>query len=76
MATRKAGCIYCRDSVAEVATPVIFGVAIIALVFLPLMTLEGTEGKLFSPLAYTIAIALVISLVLSLTFRRHCRCSG
>jgi len=56
-----------RDAVAEVATPVIFGVLIIVLVFLPLMTLEGTEGKMFSPLAYTIAIALLLSLVLSLT---------
>jgi cobalt-zinc-cadmium resistance protein CzcA len=56
-----------RDAVAEVATPVIFGVMIIVLVFLPLMTLEGTEGKMFAPLAYTIAIALMLSLVLSLT---------
>jgi cobalt-zinc-cadmium resistance protein CzcA len=56
-----------RDAVAEVATPVIFGVLIIVLVFLPLMTLEGTEGKMFGPLAYTIAIALLISLALSLT---------
>jgi heavy metal efflux system protein len=56
-----------RDAVAEVATPVIFGVLIIVLVFLPLMTLEGTEGKMFAPLAYTIAIALLLSLVLSLT---------
>jgi cobalt-zinc-cadmium resistance protein CzcA len=56
-----------RDAVAEVATPVIFGVTIIVLVFLPLMTLEGTEGKMFAPLAYTIAIALLISLVLSLS---------
>lgn len=56
-----------RDAVAEVATPVIFGVLIIVLVFLPLMTLEGTEGKMFAPLAYTIAIALLISLALSLT---------
>src|SRR4051812_1843630 len=53
--------------VEEVATPTLFGVAIIILVFLPLMTLEGMEGKMFSPLAYTIAIALAISLVLSLT---------
>ena len=52
---------------AEVGTPVLFGVGIICLVFLPLMTLEGIEGKLFSPLAYTIAIALFISLILSLT---------
>src|SRR5882757_4543514 len=54
-------------AVTEVATPVLFGVAIIILVFLPLMTLEGMEGKMFAPLAYTIAIALAISLVLSLT---------
>jgi len=55
------------DAVGDVATPVLFGVAIIILVFLPLMTLEGMEGKMFAPLAYTIAIALAISLVLSLT---------
>ncbi len=54
-------------AVVEVATPVIFGVGIIILVFLPLMTLHGMEGKMFAPLAYTIAIALAISLVLSLT---------
>jgi cobalt-zinc-cadmium resistance protein CzcA len=54
-------------AVIEVATPVVFGVTIIILVFLPLMTLEGMEGKMFSPLAYTIAIALGISLILSLT---------
>lgn len=51
----------------EVATPVIFGVGIIILVFLPLMTLQGMEGKMFAPLAYTIAIALGISLILSMT---------
>jgi cobalt-zinc-cadmium resistance protein CzcA len=55
------------DAVGEVATPVLFGVTIIILVFLPLMTLEGMEGKMFAPLAYTIAIALGISLLLSLT---------
>lgn len=38
---------------------------IIILVFLPLMTLEGMEGKMFAPLAYTIAVALGISLILS-----------
>jgi cobalt-zinc-cadmium resistance protein CzcA len=54
-------------AVQDVATPTLFGVAIIILVFLPLMTLEGMEGKMFAPLAYTIAIALAISLVLSLT---------
>jgi len=55
------------NAVVEVATPVIFGVGIIILVFLPLMTLQGMEGKMFAPLAYTIAIALGISLILSLT---------
>ena len=55
------------EAAAEVATPVLFGVGIIILVFLPLMTLEGMEGKMFGPLAYTIAIALFVSLVLSLT---------
>jgi len=54
-------------SVVEVATPVIFGIGIIILVFLPLMTLQGMEGKMFAPLAYTIAIALGMSLILSLT---------
>ncbi|QXP88038.1 efflux RND transporter permease subunit [Methylococcus capsulatus] len=52
---------------AEVGTPVLFGVGIICLVFLPLMTMTGLEGKLFAPLAYTIAIALFISLIVSLT---------
>ena len=51
----------------EVATPVLFGVGIIILVFLPLMTLQGMEGKMFSPLAFTIAIALLISLFISMT---------
>jgi len=55
------------DATSEVGTPVIFGVSIIILVFLPLMTLQGMEGKMFAPLAFTIAIALFVSLVLALT---------
>ncbi|WP_293006480.1 CusA/CzcA family heavy metal efflux RND transporter [Nitrosomonas sp.] len=54
------------NAVAEVGTPVIFGVFVTILVFLPLMTLEGMEGKTFSPLAVTIAIALLVSLFVSL----------
>lgn len=50
----------------EVATPTIFGILIIILVFLPLMTLQGQEGKMFGPLAMTIAISLFVSLVVSL----------
>jgi cobalt-zinc-cadmium resistance protein CzcA len=55
------------EATKEVATPTIFGIAIIILVFLPLMTLQGIEGKMFAPLAFTIAIALAVSLVVSLT---------
>ena len=55
------------DAVSEVGVPVIFGIFVIILVFLPLMTLQGMEGKIFSPLAFTIAIALAVSLFLSLT---------
>jgi len=55
------------EAVKEVATPVIFGIGIIILVFLPLMTLQGMEGKMFAPLAYTIAIALAVSLLIALT---------
>ncbi|MFN7835148.1 MAG: efflux RND transporter permease subunit [Burkholderiaceae bacterium] len=54
------------DATVEVGVPVIFGIGIIILVFLPLMTLQGMEGKLFSPLAFTIVIALAVSLVISL----------
>lgn len=54
------------DATQEVATPTIFGIAIIILVFLPLMTLQGIEGKMFAPLALTIAIALTVSLIVSL----------
>ena len=55
------------DATLEVATPVVFGICIIILVFLPLITLEDMEGKMFAPLAITIAISLAISLIISLT---------
>ncbi len=51
----------------EVGRPIVFGIFIIIVVFLPLFTLEGFEGKMFSPLAFTISFALLGSLVLSLT---------
>jgi cobalt-zinc-cadmium resistance protein CzcA len=51
----------------EVAVPVAAGIAIIVIVFLPLLSLEGLEGKLFAPVALTIVFALTVSLVLSLT---------
>jgi len=54
-------------AVREVAVPVAAGILIIAVVFLPLMTLQGLEGKFFVPVAMTIVFALASSLVLSLT---------
>lgn len=51
----------------EVGRPIVFGIAIIIIVFLPLFTLQGFEGKMFGPLAFTISFALLGSLVLSLT---------
>ena len=51
----------------EVAVPVAAGIAIIVIVFLPLLSLEGLEGKLFAPVALTIVFALSVSLLLSLT---------
>lgn len=51
----------------DVAVPVVSGVAIIVIVFLPLLTLEGLEGKLFGPVTLTIVFALLGALLLSLT---------
>ena len=54
-------------AVKEVSIPVTSGILIIITVFLPLLTLQGLEGKLFSPVALTIVFALSGSLILSLT---------
>jgi cobalt-zinc-cadmium resistance protein CzcA len=53
----------------EVGRPILFGILIISVVFLPLMTLHGMEGKMFAPLAYTLVIALLASVIVT----RHCR---
>jgi cobalt-zinc-cadmium resistance protein CzcA len=54
-------------AVREVVVPVTSGILIIVTVFLPLLTLQGLEGKLFVPVALTIVFALLASLLLSLT---------
>ena len=54
-------------AVQEVSAPVIAGILIIMIVFLPLLTLEGIEGKLFTPVALTIIFALGSSLLIALT---------
>lgn len=51
---------------AEVGRPIIFAIAIIIIVFLPLFTLQGVEGKTFKPLAYTVALAMLGSLLYAL----------
>jgi len=51
----------------EVGRPILFGILIISVVFLPLLTLQGMEGKMFAPLAYTLVIALLVSVVVTLT---------
>ncbi len=56
-----------REATQEVGRPVLFSISIIIIVFLPLFTLQGVEGKLFSPMAYTISFALIGALILALT---------
>ncbi len=51
----------------EVANPIAFAILIIIVVFLPLFSLEGLEGKLFKPMAFNISFAMAGSLVLTLT---------
>jgi cobalt-zinc-cadmium resistance protein CzcA len=56
-----------RDAAIEVRKPTMFGELIIMIVYLPILTLEGVEGKLFRPMALTVVFALAGSLVMSLT---------
>jgi cobalt-zinc-cadmium resistance protein CzcA len=56
-----------RDAAVEVRKPSIYGELIIMIVYLPILTLEGIEGKLFRPMALTVVFALCGSMVLSLT---------
>jgi cobalt-zinc-cadmium resistance protein CzcA len=54
-------------SAQEVGRPIVFAIAIIIIVFLPLFTLQGVEGKMFRPMAFAVSFAMLGSLVLSLT---------
>jgi cobalt-zinc-cadmium resistance protein CzcA len=56
-----------RAACKEVARPVVFGVGIILIVYLPILSLRGLEGKMFRPMALTVLFALITSLVLALT---------
>jgi heavy metal efflux system protein len=55
------------EALVEVARPVAFSVLIIAIILVPLFTLQGVEGKMFAPLALTMLIAMLVSLVVALT---------
>ena len=56
------------DACVEVGRPVVFAVAIIMIVYLPILSLQGIEGKMFKPMALTVIFALLGSLILSLTY--------
>ncbi len=56
-----------RDAILEVRKPTLFGELIIIIVYLPILTLEGVEGKLFRPMALTVVFVLTGSLILSFT---------
>ena len=56
-----------RDAAVEVRKPTMFGELIIMIVYLPILALEGVEGKMFRPMALTVIFALAGSMVLSLT---------
>jgi heavy metal efflux system protein len=57
-----------RQAAVEVRTPTVFGQIIIMIVYLPILSLQGVEGKMFRPMALTVILVLIGSLVLSLTF--------
>ncbi len=56
------------EACMEVGRPVVFAIAIIMIVYLPILTLTGIEGKMFKPMALTVVFALLGSLILSLTY--------
>lgn len=56
------------SATSEVIRPSLFGVLIIALVYVPIFALTGVEGKMFHPMAITVVMALMFALILSLTF--------
>ena len=57
-----------RAAAFEVGRPIVFGIAIIVAVYIPIFTLEGIEGRMFRPMAFTVCSAVLGSLVLALTY--------
>ena len=61
-----------RDAVIEVGRPVVFGIAIIVAVYAPVAALQGLERKMFLPMAFTVCAAVLVSLLLALTYVPVC----
>lgn len=57
-----------QQAAFEVGRPIVFGVAIIVAVYIPIFTLEGLEGRMFRPMAFTVCAAVLGSLLLALTY--------
>jgi cobalt-zinc-cadmium resistance protein CzcA len=57
-----------RRAAFEVGRPIVFGVCIIIAVYLPIFSLEGLEGRMFAPMAFTVCVAVLGSLLLALTY--------
>jgi cobalt-zinc-cadmium resistance protein CzcA len=57
-----------RRAAFEVGRPIVFGVAIIVAVYIPIFTLEGIEGRMFRPMAFTVCAAVIGSLMLALIY--------
>jgi cobalt-zinc-cadmium resistance protein CzcA len=66
-ANRRGHLAVVRDAAVEVRKPTLFGELIIMIVYLPILTLEGIEGKMFRPMALTVIFALAGSMLLSMT---------
>lgn len=66
--TREERFALAEEATSEVIKPSLFGVLIITLVYVPIFTLTGVEGKMFHPMAWTVVMALTAALVLSLVF--------
>src|SRR6185436_20670625 len=57
-----------QEAAFEVGRPIVFGVCIIVAVYLPIFSLEGLEGRMFAPMAFTVCVAVLGSLILALTY--------
>jgi cobalt-zinc-cadmium resistance protein CzcA len=57
-----------RKAATEVGRPIVFGICIIVAVYVPIFSLEGLEGRMFAPMAFTVCVAVLGSLLLAITY--------